>query len=175
MDLNIREVKEADAEAILAIYAPYIEKTAITFEYTVPTVAEFRERIARISSQFPYIVAEVGGKIAGYAYASTFHERAAYLHSAELSIYVDEKLHGGGIGRTLYEELEKRLFSRDITALYACIAVTPRKNDAYLTDASPRFHEKLGYAQCGYFTHCAVKFDVWYDIAYYEKHLGEKI
>ena len=171
MSLKIRDATEDDAAAILEIYAPYIEKTAITFEYTVPSLDEFRKRTADIIAHFPYIVAEEGGKIVGYAYASTFHARAAYLHTAELSIYVDENAHRGGIGSALYAALEERLKARDITTLYACIAVTPRENDPYLTNTSPLFHANRGYKQCGYFTHCAIKFDLWYDIVYYEKHI----
>ena len=171
MNVKIRDARKEDAEALLKIYSPYIEKTAITFEYSVPSVAEFQERIESISKKYPYIVAEHEGKIVGYAYASTFHERAAYLHTAELSIYVDENLHRGGIGTLLYETLEERLKARGFHALYACIAKTDRENDAYLTDTSPRFHEKRGYHLCGSFKECAYKFNQWYGIVYYEKHI----
>ena len=80
-------------------------------------------------------------------------------------------MRGGGIGTRIYAEIEKRLLARDITALYACIAATPRADDPYLTAASLRFHEHCGYKKVGYFTRCALKFGLWYDVAYYEKHL----
>ena len=103
---TIRVATEADAEEILAIYAKYIEQTAITFEYVVPSIEEFRGRIRHTLERFPYLAAEKEGKIAGYAYVSPFKERAAYDWSVETSIYVDMEQKRSGIGRRLYEELE---------------------------------------------------------------------
>ena len=97
---------EADAEEILAFYANYIEQTAITFEYVVPSIEEFRGRIRHTLERFPYLIAEKDGKIAGYAYVSPFKERAAYDWSVETSIYEDMEQKRSGIGRRRYEELE---------------------------------------------------------------------
>ena len=66
---SIREAKLEDAAELLAIYAPYVEKTAITFEYTVPSVAEFAERMQQVQQRYPYLVAEQDGKLLGYVYA----------------------------------------------------------------------------------------------------------
>lgn len=76
--IEIRTATEADAGALLAIYAPYVEQTAITFEYEVPTVSEFQARIRHTLEKYPYLVAEKRGRILGYAYVSPFKERAAY-------------------------------------------------------------------------------------------------
>lgn len=171
IDVEIRDASVDDALSLLKIYAPYVEKTAITFEYSVPSLDEFTQRIVNISQKYPYIVAVSDGEIVGYAYAGTFHARDAYLHTAELSIYVDERFHRCGIGTILYDALEKRLKDRGFHALYACIAKSERENDAYLTDTSPRFHEKRGYHLCGTFRECAFKFNQWYSIVYYEKHI----
>ena len=171
MNVTIREASEDDAESLLKIYAPYVEKTAISFEYSAPSLDEFRKRIANIRQKYPYVVAVLNGEIVGYAYAGTFHARDAYLHTAELSIYVDERFHRFGIGTALYDALEERLKARGFHALYACIAKTERENDEYLTDTSPRFHEKRGYHLCGTFKDCAIKFNQWYSIVYYEKHI----
>ncbi len=84
----IRPVQLSDAAAIRAIYQPYVTETAITFEVDVPTVQEFESRITKTLTQFPYLVAEVDGKVVGYAYASTYYARAAYDWTTELSIYV---------------------------------------------------------------------------------------
>lgn len=89
MEIVIRKATADDTEALLAIYAPYVEQTAITFEYDVPTVDDFRSRILAISSRYPYLVAEQDGKVIGYAYAHEFQERAAYQWSVESSIYLD--------------------------------------------------------------------------------------
>ena len=80
-DVTLRIAREEDAGELLAIYAPYVEKTAVSFEYEAPTVEEFRGRICRIRERYPYLVAEAGGEILGYAYASAFHERKAFDHA----------------------------------------------------------------------------------------------
>lgn len=86
MDIKIRMATPDDAEQLLAIYAPYVEQTAITFEYDVPSVEEFRHRIEKTLEKFPYLVAEHDGQIVGYTYASTFRVRPAYNHCVEMSI-----------------------------------------------------------------------------------------
>ena len=88
--MEFRLAKKSDAKRLLEIYKPYVEKTAITFEYEVPTIAEFEKRIEKIGSRYPYIVAIENDKIIGYAYAGAYRERAAYDWVVELSIYLDE-------------------------------------------------------------------------------------
>ena len=109
MDITIRLATPEDAGALLGIYSYYVENTPITYELKCPTVEDFRNRIAKTLEHYPYLVAEVAGKPAGYCYASRFRERAAYDHCVEMSIYIDKDAHHEGIGTALYEELEKRL------------------------------------------------------------------
>ena len=97
--MEIRLATMEDAEEILAIYAPYVRNTAITFEYDVPDINEFRSRIESTLENYPYLVAVKEGRIIGYAYAGAFRKRAAYQHSAEMSIYLDEQCRQQGIGR----------------------------------------------------------------------------
>ena len=87
--MKIRPAKLEDAEAILAIYTPYVEETTITFETQVPSPEDFQNRMAAIMEKFPYLVAEVDNQILGYAYAHTYYARDAYDWTLELSIYVD--------------------------------------------------------------------------------------
>ena len=173
MALLLADASPADAAELLAIYAPYVEKTAVSFEYVVPTVDEFRRRIEKVLAAYPYLTVRETGRIVGYAYASRFRERKAYDRSAELSIYVAEGCRGRGIGRMLYTEMEKRLPSCGVTNLYACIAAPPtdRGEDEYLTCHSVRFHAAMGYATVGRFTGCARKFGRVYDMVYMEKIL----
>ena len=89
--MKIRIASIGDAEAILAVYAPYVRNTAITFEYDVPEIRNFRSRIEETLKNYPYLVAEEDGKIVGYAYAGVLRERAAYQHIAEMSVYVDQE------------------------------------------------------------------------------------
>lgn len=170
--MHIRTAAVADAEAILKIYEPYILKTAITFEYEVPSLDEFRERIKHTLGRYPYYVAEEGGRILGYAYASALKGRKAYDWSAEASIYVEQKEHGHGIGKKLYQALEETLKMQGIRNMNACIAYTEQE-DAHLTNDSMRFHEHLGYRLIGTFHKCAYKFDSWYDMIWMEKMIAE--
>ena len=115
--INIRTASPSDAPALLSIYAPYVENTAITFEYTVPTPEDFRERIARTLDRYPYLVAQLNGTVMGYAYASAFHPRAAYDWSAETTIYVKKGCRHGGVGKLLYQALETALKAQNIINL----------------------------------------------------------
>lgn len=112
LKIRIRPAKPEDAEKLLAIYAPYVEQTAITFEYEVPTVEEFRERIHNTLKKYPYLVAEQGEEPVGYAYVGPFHDRPAYDWAVETSIYVDQNKKRMGIGKKLHEALEEELRNR---------------------------------------------------------------
>lgn len=174
--MRIERVNTEDAAALLAIYEPYVLNTAITFEYEVPTVEEFENRIRTISLKLPYIKAvDDNGVIAGYAYANTFKARAAYDWSVETTIYVNQDLRGQGVGRMLYSELEKRLTKIGILNANACIAVLRQDQDSdeHLTNGSVAFHEKLGYTEVGRFNCSGYKFGTWYDMIWMEKMLGE--
>jgi len=166
--LLIRVATKEDAPALLAIYKPYVETTAVTFEYEVPTVEEFARRIENTTAKFPYLVAEFGGQIIGYTYASPFRVRAAYAWSVETSIYVRKDMKQRGVGRQLYEKLEILLAKQNVTNLYACIAA-PHGEDPYLTRDSIEFHSHLGYQPVGEFKKCAYKFGRWYNVAMMEK------
>ena len=104
--LKIRPVTLADAPELVRIYAPYVKKIAITFEYDVPTTEEFEGRIEKTLQRFPYLVAEENGQVLAYAYASTYYDRSAYDWAVEVSVYVDEHYLGQGLGSRLYETLE---------------------------------------------------------------------
>ncbi len=172
-DLTIRIARPDDAARLLEIYAPYVEETAISFEYEVPTIREFRARIEATLKKYPYIVALKDGVIVGYAYAGAFKERAAYDWSVETSIYVDRGAHGCGTGRKLYEALEQYLQRMHILNVNACIAVPRGTDDPHLTDQSVRFHRHLGYQMVGTFHDSGYKFDRWYDMAWMEKMIGD--
>lgn len=170
--IRIRAACPEDAAALLAIYRPYVEKTAISFEYAVPSEEEFRRRIAAVLETYPYIVAEEAGTAIGYAYAGPFHAREAYSWAVELSVYVAEEKRRCGIGKLLYARLEDILRKQGVLNLYACIAVPP-EDDEYLTKNSMQFHGHLGYALAGTFKSCGRKFGRWYDMVYMEKIIGQ--
>ncbi len=168
----IRIATPEDAAALLAIYAPYVEKTAITFEYDVPSWEEFRTRIIRTLQRYPYLVAEENGIAVGYAYIGSFGTRPAYGWAAETSIYLRQDTQGRGLGKQLYAALEECAKAQHIQNLYACIAY-PDVDDAYLTGNSVAFHTHLGYREAGRFCHCGYKFGTWYNMVWMEKQMGD--
>lgn len=172
--LTLRAATPDDAAALLAIYAPYVTDTAITFEYDIPSEQEFRSRIAHTLETYPYIVAESDGVIVGYAYAGPFKERAAYDWAVETTVYVDRVKKRGGVGTALYEALEKALAAQGILNVEACIGYPENGvDDEYLTCDSPKFHEYMGYRLVGEFRRCGYKFGRWYNMIWMEKFLGE--
>lgn len=162
--MNIREAKPADVSALLAIYAPYVTETTITFETKVPTLADFQERIRTTQEKFPYLVAEVDSKVLGYAYAHPYYGRAAYTWTVELSIYVAQEARQQGLGQALYDALEKELEQQGVINLLACISLP--------NDASISFHEKRGYEQVAHFQKVGFKLGKWHDIVWLQKKLG---
>lgn len=168
--VEIREVSLDDAERLLEIYSYYVLHTAISFEISVPSLEEFRERIKNITQKYPYLVVVEDGKIMGYAYGQTFINRSAYDHCAELTIYLDKDAKKKGYGRMLYEELEKRLFAMGITNFYACIG-DPIVEDEYLNRNSEEFHSHMGFAKNGVFHKSGYKFDRYYNMIWMEKIL----
>lgn len=171
---GIRDVKQEDAKRILEIYSYYVENTAISFEYEVPALSAFRERIRNISECFPYLVIEQNGVIWGYAYAGPFHERAAYRRSCEVTIYLDHSALKRGFGRKLYQALEDRLRKMGILNLYACIAY-PETEDEYLNKNSAEFHAHLDFLKVGEFHKCGYKFGRWYNMIWMEKLIGKHV
>ena len=198
--VTIRPAGPNDAAALLAIYRPYVENTAITFEYDVPTEEEFRVRIAHTITRYPYLIAEREGRPVGYAYAGPFKERAAYDWAVEVSIYVAQECRRSGIGGALYRALEEVLAEMGIQNLEACIAVPavsfggngdssadlpeagggrgmcitiPNISDEYLDRSSVDFHAHLGYRLVGGFDRCGCKFGRWYSMVWMEKHIGQ--
>lgn len=167
----IRTVTEADAPRLLEIYSYYVEKTAISFEWDVPSVSEFRRRIENTLKKYPYLVAEKDGEILGYAYTGPFVGRAAYDWAAEVSIYVKEDKRKMGVGRRLYQALEAVSQAQNILNLNACIGY-PDEDDEHLTKNSVQFHGHLGYEMVGKFHKCGYKFGRWYHMVWMEKIIG---
>ena len=160
----LRIAKEADVPAILAIYAPYILTTTYSFEYDVPTEADFLARFRRITAQYPWLVWEENGEILGYAYAGPPYERAAYAWCAEPSVYLKPEARGRGIGAKLYRALEEILKLQGYQVLYALIT---EENTGSL-----RFHEKAGYRFSVLFPRCGYKFGRWLGLIWMEKRLN---
>lgn len=161
---TIRPAKAADAAALLEIYAPYVKQTAVTFEYEVPSVEEFAQRIEAISSFYPYLVCEADGVILGYAYAQRHKERAAYQWNAELSIYIAQDVCQKGIGTALYGALIELLLLQGVQNFYGCVTMPNEASDA--------LHRKMGFSPCSIWHHAGYKLGKWHDIAWYEMNIS---
>ena len=169
--MNIRSATTEDAERLLEIYSYYVENTAVSFEYDVPSLSEFTGRISHTLEKYPYLVLEDEGKIVGYSYAGVFKARAAYDHCCEVTIYIDHECKGRGYGKVLYASLEDALKKIGIKNLYACIG-DPIEEDEYLTKDSEHFHRHMGYTKVGDFHKCGYKFNRWYNMIWMEKIIG---
>lgn len=170
--VKIRAASPDDAAELLEIYAPYVECTAISFEYDVPSIEEFRKRMEQRIGRYPYLVAEDEERILGYAYTSPFVGRAAYGWSAETTIYLRRGYGKSGVGRALYEALEKVSAAQNILNLNACIGY-PEQEDEYLTGNSVGFHRHMGYEMVGMFHNSGYKFGRWYHMVWMEKLIGK--
>ena len=170
MSYIIRQATIEDASQLIEIYSYYVLNTAVTFEYKVPTLEEFCNRIDNISKKYPYLVCELDGTIVGYAYANTYSSREAYDWTATSSIYIDKEHRRMGIGSLLYAELEKQLRAQGIVNLLAAIAYIDEE-DEYLCNDSSRFHQQKGYTKVAHMTKIGKKFDRWYDILWMQKVL----
>ena len=160
-EIIIRKASAADAEALLLIYAPYVEKTAITFEYDVPCKKDFLQRFDSVTAQFPWLVWEENGQVLGYAYGSLPFTREAYAWCGEVSIYLAPEIHGRGIGRKLYAVLEEIMWRQGYRVIYSLITTENKPSLA--------FHEALGYRTTATFPDCGVKFGRWLGIVWMEK------
>lgn len=160
----IRIATEQDIPAILEIYGPYVQNTAISFEYTVPTLQEFTTRFRAITAQFPWLVWDENGKILGYAYGSAPFERAAFRWCSEASIYLRPEEQGKGIGKKLYAVLEEILRMQGYTKVYALVT------SANLPSVD--FHLAVGYQLTATQPDCGFKLGRWYGLHWLEKTLN---
>jgi len=164
--LKIRQATLSDAPALLAIYAPFIESTPVSFEMDVPGVEEFEARIARSLNRWQWLVAEYDGRIAGYAYGSAHRERAAYRFSVEVSAYLAPIYHRQGIGSALYTHLFKDLIAQGYCTAFAGITVP--------NDASVGMHRSVGFETIGVFRNIGWKFDRWHDVVWMQRTLRDR-
>lgn len=160
----IRMATAADIPAILDIYGPYVRSTAISFEYTVPTLEAFTARFQAITSQFAWLVWEEDGQVLGYAYGSLPFERAAFGWCAEASIYLRPEAQGRGIGRALYAVLEEILKLQGYVKVYALVTSA--------NQPSVDFHLACGYTHTAAMPGCGFKLGAWHDLFWLEKGLN---
>lgn len=164
--MTIRPVALSDAEAIAAIYRPYVTDTVITFELDPPDAAEMRRRIETVTGTHPWLVAERNGAVVGYAYGSTYRTRAAYRWVAETGIYLSAAAQGLGLGRVLYEALLETLTERGfVAAMGVMTAGNP---------ASTALHERLDFTNVGTQPGIGFKHGQWHDVVFWQRDLAPR-
>jgi phosphinothricin acetyltransferase len=159
----IRVADPADAAQLLEIYRPFVTDSAVSFELVPPTAEQLAERVVRTLERTPWLVYEIDGTVAGYAYASRHRDRAAYQWSVEVSAYVRPDVRRGGIARQLYDRLFEVLSWQGFYNAYAGITLP--------NQPSVRFHEALGFLPVGVYHNVGFKFGRWHDVAWYERAL----
>jgi phosphinothricin acetyltransferase len=160
---TLRPVRTDDAAAIAAIYNPYVLDTVISFEHAPVSEADMAERIRDYTALYPWLVAQVDGKVVAYAYASRWRTRAAYDYALESTVYVDKAYTGRGIAKPLYLALLAELKSRGVRAVLGCIALP--------NDASVALHEKCGFVKVAHFPQVGRKFERWIDVGFWQATL----
>lgn len=157
---TIRPCVAADAAAISEIYNHYVRETVITFEEVPVAPDEMAQRIADVSARYPWLVAEEGGAVVGYAYATLWRVRSAYRFSVESTVYLAHGRLSRGLGTALYRELIPRLRALGVHCAVGSIALP--------NPASVALHEKVGFKKVGQLVEIGRKLDRWVDVGYWE-------
>ena len=160
----IRDADAGDAPGCLAVYAPYVQDTTVTFEVDVPTVEEMARRIAAAQRAHAWVVLEEDGRVRGYAYAGPFKERPAYRWACEVSVYLEPGRRRRGEGRALYETLFTRLRARGYLRAGAGMTLP--------NEASEGLHRALGFTPVGTYRRIGWKHGAWRDVAWVQLDLG---
>ena len=161
--MHVRQITMGDAPAVQVIYAPYVTATTISFEEVPPDIMEIERRIAAILPRYPYLVAEVDGRVVGYAYASEHRARAAYRTSVDVAVYVAPGAQRRGVARSQYSRLLADAASLGYHAAFAGIALP--------NDASVGLHETMGFEPVGIYREVGRKFDAWHDVGWWQRLL----
>ena len=162
--MSVRDANPSDAEACAAIYAPYVEETAITFEAVPPSPAEMAKRIAAALDTHAWLVLEDAERLVGYAYGGQLNPRAAYRWSCEVSVYVERGRRRTGAGRALYDALLRRLAARGF-----CMAVAGM---TLPNDASVALHRAMGFQPVGVYRRIGYKLGAWQDVEWMQRPLA---
>ncbi|WP_156689100.1 GNAT family N-acetyltransferase [Mycobacterium sp. Marseille-P9652] len=159
----VRPASPEDAAACVAIYRPYVEQTAISWEIEVPAVSEMAARIAAARATHEWLVLEDGHGVVGFAYGQSFYRLPAFRWSAQTGLYIEAGHHRAGGGRLLYTRLLHRLAERGYRQALAGITQP--------NDASNAFHRSFGFEDAGLYRRAAWKHDAWHDIAWMQLDL----
>jgi L-amino acid N-acyltransferase YncA len=163
MSIEIRFAKPGDAAGIAAVYGPYCDGTVISFENAAPTIAQMRERIERITKQYPWLVCEIDGEIAGYVYGCPHRERSAYRWAVDVAVYITPQHQRRGIGQALYSVLFEILRAQGYVKAYAGVTLP--------NPGSVGLHEAAGFKPLAVYPGVGYKFGKWLDVGWWQLDL----
>lgn len=164
---SIRLATAADAAPVAAIYGPYCEHTVVSFETAAPSPADMAERIAKVLAEWPWLVLEWDGAVAGYAYASRHRDRAAYMWAVDTAVYVASPFHRRGVGRALYTTLFALLRGQGFRRACAGVALP--------NDASVSLHQAVGFTPVGVYRRIGFKHGAWRDVAWFQADIAPDV
>lgn len=163
---SVRDARIGDLDAVQAIYAHHVRHGLASFEETPPDLAEMERRFRDVTGKgLPYLVAELGGQVRGYAYAGRYRTRPAYRYSLEDTVYVEPGFEGRGLGTALLGALVTRCEGLGYRRMIAVIGDSAN-------DASVGLHERLGFRKCGVIPSVGFKFGRWVDSVLMQRPLG---
>jgi L-amino acid N-acyltransferase YncA len=163
--VRIRLATPDDGEAVAAIYRPVVADTAISFETTLPDREEMARRIDDTTRSYPWLVCDVNGRTAGYAYATRHRVRGAYQWSVDTSLYIAGDYRRRNIGRGLYTSLFAILAAQGFFNAFAGIALP--------NPASVALHEAMGFEPIGVYRHVGFKLGRWHDVGWWQLALRQ--
>jgi phosphinothricin acetyltransferase len=167
MSVTIRLARPGDAAGVLAIYGPYCDSTTVSFETAAPTIAQMSQRIERVTLQYPWLVGESAGEIAGYVYASQHRERAAYRWMVDVAVYIAPLHRQRNLGKALYSALFEILRAQGYFKAFAGITLP--------NAASVRLHESIGFKPIAVYKGVGYKQGRWLDVGWWQLDLQPEI
>lgn len=160
MKVHVRKSATSDAPHLAAIYNHYIEHTIVSFEQEPIDEAEMLSRMEKVWADGRWIIAEIDGRVAGYAYSAPWNSRCSYAKTREVSVYLDKDFTGRGIGKHLYQDLIDDAYKQEYHSLIGGISLP--------NEASVGLHEHFGFKKSAHYTEVGFKFNKWIDVGYWQ-------
>lgn len=163
---TVRPATDADLDAVAAIYAHEVRTGYATFDTEPPPRARWEAKLASAHPGDHFLVADLDGAVAGFAYSGPYRDRGAYDRTREVTVYVDHAATGRGVGRLLYDDLLARMRAGGVRTALACIALP--------NDASEGLHRACGFERQGVLREVGRKHDRWIDVVWWQRMLGDR-
>lgn len=166
MTIAVRDATLADVPTFHAIYAHHVRHGFGTFDEVPPSFAEYEDKVRGIlATGLPWLAAEIGGEVAGFAYGSPFRPRSGYRYTVEDSVYIRDDKRGAGVGSALLSRLVERLTVLQVRQVVAVIGDSQNAGSIAL-------HRKAGFAHAGTIKAIGYKLGRWVDVVMMQRALN---